>query len=341
MFVIGSVRSVERDPSILLKTVLSLRKKPNVPIYLPGIAKPSNLATIVFSGIDLVDDTACIIHALDGIYFTRDEELPLSDVSPDIMCGCEACIALSRGCENRTRLLYLHNLFVLKKEMEIIRYKLVRGKLREYVEGKTAFSDWNNVFLSTHDEFYDEIEPFVHVFSKTKIFAGTDRTIKRVEIRRFVERLKTRYEPKGEIALFLPCSAKKPYSLSRTHRIFRSITEDFEVSEFILTSPLGVVPRELEMVYPASHYEIPISGVWSECELQWLSQCVADITRRGDFKHVVVHAEGGFAEGCKRAEEILGDEFIYTSKGNATSKESLSELRNVLESIANPKKKAN
>lgn len=35
------------------------------------------------------------------------------------------------------------------------------------------------------------------------------------------------------------------------------------VHEVIVTSPLGIVPMELEMIYPAAHYDISVTGEWS------------------------------------------------------------------------------
>ncbi|WP_175266547.1 DUF5591 domain-containing protein [Acidiplasma cupricumulans] len=36
--------------------------------------------------------------------------------------------------------------------------------------------------------------------------------------------------------------------------------------ELIVTSPVGLVPRELENSYPARFYDIPVIGLWYEDE---------------------------------------------------------------------------
>ena len=38
------------------------------------------------------------------------------------------------------------------------------------------------------------------------------------------------------------------------------------IHEVIITSPLGIVPRELEIVYPAASYDIPVTGIWEGYE---------------------------------------------------------------------------
>lgn len=69
------------------------------------------------------------------------------------------------------------------------------------------------------------------------------------------------------IALFLPCAAQKPYSLSRTHRRVINVINNIvngginPIHEIIVGEPLGVVPREWEEKYPAAHYNM-ILDTW-------------------------------------------------------------------------------
>ena len=49
--------------------------------------------------------------------------------------------------------------------------------------------------------------------------------------------------PRCDVAVLLPCSARKPYSLSQSHRRFQMAVGD-RAHELIVTSPLGLVPRD-------------------------------------------------------------------------------------------------
>lgn len=68
------------------------------------------------------------------------------------------------------------------------------------------------------------------------------------------------------IALFIPCTAKKPYSCSKTHRkITGTIQSCHEIDhttihELIVSEPLGIVPRDLESKYPAAHYDMVLDS---------------------------------------------------------------------------------
>jgi len=68
------------------------------------------------------------------------------------------------------------------------------------------------------------------------------------------------YSPPSQkdILLFLPCSYKKPYSTSKTHKriieILRRIPKSERVHE-VMISNAGVVPREFEDMYPFNAYD--------------------------------------------------------------------------------------
>ncbi|HEX9430128.1 MAG TPA: DUF5591 domain-containing protein, partial [Candidatus Bathyarchaeia archaeon] len=74
----------------------------------------------------------------------------------------------------------------------------------------------------------------------------------------------TRYIPPAgkRVALFLPCTSKKPYSSSRTYRTINSVLTGFPpdaadvIHVLTVSEPLGVVPAELERAYPAAHYDM-------------------------------------------------------------------------------------
>ena len=91
----------------------------------------------------------------------------------------------------------------------------------------------------------------------------------------FQQRLSDYVPPaKNMVLLILPCSARKPYFKRSSHkRFYKSIKE---VNNYLalhivsVTSPLGLVPRELEFCYPAAHYDIAVTGEWSASEIQLL-----------------------------------------------------------------------
>src|SRR5207249_7612127 len=104
--------------------------------------------------------------------------------------------------------------------------------------------------------------------------------------------------PSARVLLLLPCSARKPYSASRSHRRFREAIQACKnpsvVHEVIVTSPLGLIPRELERFYPAGAYDIPVTGDWSRDEAAVVADDLEAFGESNRYDSVVAHlgAEG-------------------------------------------------
>jgi archaeosine synthase len=161
----------------------------------------------------------------------------------------------------------------------------------------------------------------------------TSESIERPEVQRWHKRILERYAPPREIkmAVVLPCSARKPYSKSKSHALFRkSIRRGARekmglVHEVILTSPLGLVPRELENVYPAAHYDVPVTGYWSREEKEIAGGLLADYIKKADAA-IIAHVDDAYREICK-------DLDICLTKENILSKASLQDLEDKISSI--------
>ena len=120
----------------------------------------------------------------------------------------------------------------------------------------------------------------------------------------------------------LPCSARKPYRFSKSHRRFREAIGDRPVLELMVTSPLGIVPRELEDLWPAGHYDVPVTGDWSADELNRIHDLVSDLTTRLGFQSVIDHCDLGL-DG-----RLPTGVLIETRQGqSAGSREALQRLR--------------
>jgi len=63
-------------------------------------------------------------------------------------------------------------------------------------------------------------------------------------------------QPK-DIAVFMPCAVRKPYSKSPSHQLIRSIlAQVLDPSRYhvVIFGTCGIVPAELEEMYPYAHY---------------------------------------------------------------------------------------
>ncbi|MHA2250582.1 MAG: DUF5591 domain-containing protein [Candidatus Kariarchaeaceae archaeon] len=69
------------------------------------------------------------------------------------------------------------------------------------------------------------------------------------------------------------------------------------VTVFSLTSPLGVVPREIETIYPARNYDIPVTGSWSHEETEITSNILQKmLAALPEHIGVIVHVSEGYRQ---------------------------------------------
>ena len=168
--------------------------------------------------------------------------------------------------------------------------------------------------------------------------ASSEMSLRRPDIIRFQRRLVERYKkPRSARTLvLLPCSARKPYSFSKSHGLFREAISSSgckDVHEVIVTSPIGLVPRELECYHPASNYDIAVTGYWTLEEQRMIDQLLKQYLKKNKYQNIIVHLP----------EEMnwLDVKGTWTCKDHPTSAPSLKSLSQELKAISEPKKTGN
>jgi archaeosine synthase len=154
----------------------------------------------------------------------------------------------------------------------------------------------------------------------------TAQSLSRPEVLRWHKRIMERYTPPAGIKLtvVLPCSARKPYSRSKSHRLFTEYIKKGAgkrlslLHEVILTSPLGLVPRELENIYPAAHYDTPVTGHWSEDEREIAVRLLKGYMKKAKTG-AIAHVDGAYRD-------IAGELGISMTGENIRSDAALEEL---------------
>ncbi|MDH7597662.1 MAG: archaeosine synthase subunit alpha [Methanothrix sp.] len=304
----------------LVDTLIGIRESipPDSALYTPALATPSNLSLLVYLGVDIVDSVRVEMDGHYGRYHTRDGVFQRDEIS-EIPCRCEHCSSGETAA---------HNILKLEEELVWVRECIRSGTLRDYVERQVRCVPWMTAALRLADMQERYLERRTPTHRGSVMYANTSESLHRVEVRRFVSRVLTRYRPpESDVLLLLPCSARKPYSKSRSHRLFRSVMGGMRrfVHELILTSPLAIVPRELEDVYPAAHYDTPVTGVWDLEERAWVINSLKSYLEKHRYSRIVAHLEGELCEALRDG----GIDAVYT--GGGTGPEELERLREALE----------
>jgi archaeosine synthase alpha-subunit len=215
-----------------------------------------------------------------------------------------------------------------------VRSAIARGALRELVEARVASEPKLAELLRYADRDLSEL-----LESRAPVVGGASRTyvvaesLRRPEMRRFRDRLIERYRPppSKSVLLLVPCSRTKPYRNSPSHRRFYGAIGDLpgavRVHLVSVSSPIGVVPRELEDLPPARHYDIPVTGDWSEEERALVLRGISHLLSTGRYHRIVAHLdpeEYGFLVDAIPADRRLGPTVV---DGRSTSPASLARLR--------------
>jgi len=223
------------------------------PTHLFGAGHPMVLSLATVVGCDLFDSAAYVLYARDGRYMTQNKTLHL-DALTFLPCECPVCVEHSvdeikeASPEERVKLLARHNLYVTFGELRRIRQAIIDGRLWEYVEMRCrAHPRLLDGFrrLAKYREFIERFDPV----SKPSAFCYLGpESVDRPEVIRHERRLAERYVPPA-----LPILALMPAFERRRPKVKRP-----EQTHLIrLIPPFGVVPEELEEVYPLGQFQVP------------------------------------------------------------------------------------
>ena len=318
------------DPRSYVKWIIEMKSchPPDTMWYAPACALPSNVSIVIASGFDLFDYTAVDLKTSQGIFCSSDGEFHAEEYLNSGVCRCEGCL---KGD------LKLHNRIALDSEIAKVVLRIKEGNVREYLEKQSLNSPNLVSILRFFDREYKFAESSTPVARPVRLYTNSGDSINRPEIKRFMQRVVSRYIPsRTDVAVILPCSARKPYSSSQSHRKYMGAIRD-RAHEIILTSPLALVPRELEAVYPAGHYDVPVTGYWDMEERKIIGKVVEDYFTKNRYEQVFVHLDGDAAAIAKDALERAGIEPFLTASGSPTSHES---IRNLEEAMAGLRRKS-
>ena len=301
----------DRDPAGFAGALVGIRDRigPDAILYAPHVATPHIVPLLVYMGVDLIDPYEVVNTSLRGWRYTPYSLLPSE----------EGCLADNIG---------------LLEDIVEETVRAVRGDyLRELVEATSSLSNAGVSILRALDhDHYGAFEAHAPVHRRAGMLAR-DSSLLRPEVVRFRERVLGRFEPPPyRYLLLLPCSAVKPYSRSKSHRRFietlQASGRGRSFQELVLTSPLGVVPRELERFYPANGYDIPVTGYWSADEREMMIEMLGRFLSGREYDAIVAH----LPDDLSFVKECIPDA-VWTVDGGPASASSLESLGSTLSGL--------
>ena len=279
---IDSPQLAER-PGRLIEALDTLRRRfPTSLIWTPGIGGPDNCALLTWMGVDLFDLSRSHEAVGRGVLLTED-----GPREPDSILGEKTDLQTQIEAWNRA--------------LAATRSAIRNGTIRQLAERQALTSPRSVERLRRHDSMMAELaaksagsaslERVVPQGTNLLCYSHNSRDDPLIQDwRRRVSHIHTPPNHQRKVMLLLPCSAQKPYRLSKSHRRFQRAIPTRGIHEVMVTAPLGLVPRELEDIWPAAHYDIPVTGDWDVDELNYIREMVELYARRNGFSRIINHS---------------------------------------------------
>lgn len=307
MVVVPNAYELRKDPRRIVDAVVRLREACGFGrlLCMLGIGEPSTVALLSYMGVDVFDDSLPRAAGLEHVLLMPEAEVAMGD--GDVVGA---------------------NIDYMVAELAKTRMFIEADRLRELADQRSFSSPSNVALLRLYDQnAYQYAEETCSTVG-CRFSCNSTQALRRPDLKRYRDRMGSYRKPEHKrILLLLPCSAKKPYHISKTHRAFASAIHtaqhDTLVHEVIVTSPLGMVPRELDACYPANSYDIPVTGEWKCEEKAMIRKMVGDLIAQG-YDKVICH----LGEDYELVEGLA--EMECTVVGDPTSPKSLENLDKAL-----------
>ncbi|ALV61711.1 archaeosine tRNA-ribosyltransferase type 1 / archaeosine tRNA-ribosyltransferase PUA domain [Thermococcus sp. 2319x1] len=219
---------------VVIASKIGLR--PDRPVHLFGAGHPMIFALAVAMGIDLFDSASYALYAKDDRYMTPEGTKRLEELEY-FPCSCPVC---SRHTpqemrempkEERTRLLALHNLWVIREELNRVKQAIKEGTLWELVDERSRshpkmFAAYKR--LLEYKDYLEENEPITKASAFFKVSEEIMRTPIVLRAKQRAERIKGKFPE----TISHPIFGKIPKYLSLTFPFAQSEgEEDFTIEK--------------------------------------------------------------------------------------------------------------
>jgi 7-cyano-7-deazaguanine tRNA-ribosyltransferase len=287
------------------------------PLHLFGAGHPLMFALAVALGCDLFDSAAYAIYARENRYMTEYGTARLGELAY-FPCSCPMCTRndpknLRETPRNeRQKLLAQHNLYVCFSETRRIKQAVVEGRLWEYLEMKAHGHPSLLQALKRLKKYENYLEKSSPVTKRSGIFFFGSAGLARPEIVRHRKRLLESYSPpkKAKILVLLPQTTTKPFHKSREQRLlWKAIrhkigTRVSRIHACTYAVPFGVVPAEIDEVYPLSQHETTVP--FDAETIDYVAEQVENYIVKTNYDGVILLEnsevwKGKMAAACKKA----------------------------------------
>lgn len=285
-----------------------LNLPPQRPLHLFGAGHPFMFALAIALGCDSFDSAAYAIYARRNKYMTTSGTSKLSELTY-FPCSCPVCAKhnpkdITEMPKNqRQKLLAEHNLYVSFAELKRIKQAIIEGRLWEHLEMRSHSHPALLKALKQLKKYQNHLERQSPLKKRKGLFFFSPIGLSRPEIVRYNKRFKERYFPpeNARTLVLLPQADRKPFHKSKKHKkilnaLQQQLGEEFEkIHGCTYTAPFGVIPKELDEVYPLSQHET-VTPVDTET-IEYVAKKVSDYIKATNYEKIILVQESEVWKG--------------------------------------------
>ena len=333
---------------VLAEMILTAKKGLPVerPLHLFGAGHPAMFSLAVALGCDLFDSAAYALYARENRYMTENGTSRLEELDY-FPCSCPRCASetpsglMQKSKKEREVFLAEHNLYVCQAELRRIKQAIREGRLWEHTEMRVHNHPALLSALKKLRNYTDLLETYSPITKPSGFFYFDSVGLVRPEITHYRKHLDSRFElPRDARVLFLvPQTRNKPFhkapEFKKIRQLQRKLGEQLasKVHVCVYAAPFGVVPLELDEVYPLSQHEAALPLDLETVD--YVANQTAEYIQRSNYVAVTLLNDpklwkNTVLDACKSACEALGLAFDSVDADVAGSKEILVRLENIL-----------
>jgi len=269
------------------------------PLHLFGAGHPVMFSLAVALGCDFFDSAAYALYARENRYMTENGTWRLDELDY-FPCQCPKCAGetprevINKAPKERETFLAEHNLHVCLAELKSIKQAIREGRLWEHLETNAHAHPTLLTALKKLKNYGDFIEEQSPTVKRSGLFFFNSVGLARPEVIHYRSRMLERYRPPGDarILLLVPQTQRKPFHKAHEFKMIAQVLQrlDKELSSRVhvcfYAAPFGLIPLELDEVYPLSQHETALP--LDKETIDYVASQAAEYIKRTDYKTIVL-----------------------------------------------------
>ncbi|MEM2760529.1 MAG: tRNA guanosine(15) transglycosylase TgtA [Nitrososphaerales archaeon] len=318
MFALGSPTEVMEsyEFKILAQMIVSAKQSipSSKPLHLFGAGHPLTIPLAVALGCDTFDSASYMLYARDNRYMLPNATARLEELRY-LQCTCEVCSRykvqelLELDEASRTHELAVHNLYVLKSEVNAVKQAVMEGRVWEYVVQKALSHPKLAETLELFKKLSDYLEEGTPVSKERAVFLFTSLDQYRPEVSRF-RRMVQNTRSRKNVLVLLPEPDEHP--LYGQYKELRNMLDN-SVQLAYYSPFLGIVPEEISDIFPAAHH-VAVRVKFDPSEFVTFESVLRSYVNENKFEHVVGVADDFLESFLKHIEDDKVTILPYTAK---------------------------